>query len=522
MRPFSTAMPVTSSILVAACPVRTVRHGLRILAIVSLLLVAFAATAAGQLNPYAPLVTALSWTSQDVAYDPAHDAYLYVSQFPPSASPAMGGLFINGTTHVASAPFVIGAITSTALSFRAVYSPDVSDGVGGLGAFVVMWSEGGCCVNGTLQAQIVAYPGRLVGPRTGIVSPAVQVRNLSGSYSSTSRVFLFAWGDSGTKTPKFERLDLSAQPFGIVTPLSVPRADACDVNAISNCVPVVSAWNSVTDEFGIAFLDGPQAQLTFARVAPSGAILGRTVLSVGSVAAALAVNPITGSYIVAWDAGSGPSSPSMARAELDSTGIVLNTGTISGISSSAWPALEFSPFSQTFLLATTGWLVELDGHGRALADPVRTFDNSVRGIAAKLTAAEWIVGWNSFGKIVTTNTGETPCATPDPFFFFGGGSCINGGWYPPVAGTTRPPFPPPMPPSPPPPTPGSCVTPDPFTAFGGGTCFNGGWYPPGAGGPAPPTPPAPPPPVPGGCATPDPFVAFGGGVCFNGGWYFRS
>jgi len=476
---------------------------------------AVATPAAAQLNVSSPISIRGSTGRQDIAYDPAHDAYLYVGDVGPlSAAPVTGGMFIDAATRVTAAPLLLQTDGYQTLCIRAVYSPDVSDGAGGFGGFVVMWFEqpappGIIGIGGSMQVQIVAYPGRLVGPRRTVMNaPLFQVSMVSGAYSSVDHEFLFSWVDSLNHVTPFVRLDLNTQPVGPVTSISPPNPISCSFASFApDCFDLTTVWNPVTSEFGVLYRDGNN--LTMARVGGSGTVLQRTVLVNGNFRSAMDISLASGNYIVGWSSVGTPLDQSTNVAEVNGGGSVLRTTTISGIASNGHGiSVSYSPISHTFLLVGSPYVAELDYHGAPNGPRSGSAFEALPRIAPSQSAPEWVVAAGSSVQFVVTSAFS--CGTPDPFTPLGGGTCFNGGWYPPTV-TPAPP--------PPPPTPGGCVTPDPFTAFGSGTCVNGGWYPPGAGGH---TPPPPPPPGPGGCTTPDPFVAFGGGVCFNGGWYFRG
>jgi hypothetical protein len=479
-----------------------------------------AGPAAAQLNVSSTPISIAPSGPTDVAYDPVHDAYLYVGNISPMSSPpATGGAFINAATRVASSPFLIHANANGALGISAVYSPDVSDGAGGFGGFVVMWFEQLVAgFNGPLQTQVVAYPGRLVGPRQTIVSSANQIWKVSGAYSPVNRVFLFTWGDWSNSVTQSVRLDLNAQPLGPITPIAAPSSTGCD-EFIYDCMDVTTVWNAATNEFGVAYHDNNT--VTVARIAGNGSVVQRTVVVNQNARRTMDVNLASGNYIAAWANAGRLFDNSMNIAEVSGHGGVLHTAMVSGVASNTFGiAVSYSPASRTFLLAGDpggATATELDYSGSQIGPAVATGFSFLPRIASRLNAPEWAIA--NGGSVRIATTASLRCGTADPFAALGGGTCFNGGWYP--SSTPAPP-PPPLP-LPPPPSPSGCLTPDPFVAFGGGSCFNGGWYPPGANvAPPPPPPPPLPPPGPGGCLTPDPFVAFGGGVCFNGGWYFRS
>jgi hypothetical protein len=478
--------------------------------------------ASAQLNtPGSVPITSVGGMFKGAAYDPAHGAYLVVG--------TNSGVFIDATFHAPLSPFAIPSRNSVA----ALYGPDLSDGTGGIGAFLVVYLTGDL----NLKAQIVAYPGRLVGPPHTLAVLPDDIGPLSGAYSPVDRVFLVAWRhlDQTNTATRFVRVDLNGLPVGSVTPVSDdpnPSSTICGFEFTLQCVDTQTVWNPASNQFAVYYNGnvGGGVNTFLARIKTSGVILGRTTVFPFQSVGAMDVNPDTGHYVVVAHQLVG----SDQYVEIDAGGSAISGGTfLSTILTLQWQnALSYSPVSHTFLLVghvNTGGgepgeslrpqVMELDGHGAAIGGPanISTANGIWPAVVARPDAPEWQIEFAGFGgQFLTTST--VLCVTPDPFAAFGGGTCFSGGWYPPST-----PAPSPPPPPPPPPAPGGCLTPDPFVAFGGGSCFNGGWYPPSAGA-APPPPPAPPspPPGPGGCLTPDPFVAFGGGVCFNGGWYFRS
>jgi hypothetical protein len=472
--------------------------------------------AAAQLTAPFPDVPTVGSTFPDTGYDPKHDAYLVVGSVGATGSTTLGR-FIDAAAHSALAQFLV--LSANSATCSTAYSPDLSDGVGGVGAFLVA-----CYTSAGIITEVVAYPGRVVGSPVTAIPPIIPLLSLGErvamAYSSVDRVFLIAWPDNATKAV---RVDLTGQPVGSIMSLSTSAGGPCNDSNLWTCYDIHVVWNPKTAEFGVLEIDGVNTPfLSLVRVAGNGAVLGHSdLIGLGPGTKAIDVNPTTGSYVAAWSAAGGPGV--MNRAEIDGTGAILSTGMINGIASSDFlSALVYSPISRSFLLvghsAPLGGdqaFVELDGHGVPKALPIvsAAYGQFPRA-TARTTAPEWFINYpslNGTGRFVRTGS----CATPDPFAALGGGTCVNGGWYPP---TTPSPSPSPTPT----PSPGGCTTPDPFTALGGGTCVNGGWYPPTTPAPTPtptPTPAPTPTPSPGGCTTPDPFTALGGGTCANGGWY---
>jgi hypothetical protein len=446
------------------------------------------------------------------AFDPVHDCYFIVSTGLPGP---VTGLFLNRSGAVLGS---VALAPGPARVARVAYSPDISDGAGGLGAFVAIWSSAE-----PVFGQAVAFPGRLVGPTVTISGAHGGVVSKAGiAYSPVHHVFLVGLGlvtNIDNFPSRLVRLNLNLQPLDDL-PLSSDLTDACgNAEFIFACNEIGVAWNPISSEFGVLY--NQDRQKILARVSGGGPILRRTPLGIGPLYGALAVNPTTGHYLVVGAATDGVTTDG---AEVAADGSLVGRGFITSsldtqISVAGVMGLAYSAASGTFLLVGNAalrlgggsLLLELNPHGVPLGSTLR-LPRFPSVLASHATAPEWMLameaGHNySIGTLTRFGGSDARlggCLTPDPFVVLGGGTCANGGWLPPGI------------PAPPPPVAGGCATPDPFVALGGGTCANGGWLPPGIAAPAP--PPPLPPVVPGGCGTPDPFVALGGGTCVNGGW----
>ena len=410
------------------------------------------------------------------------------------------------------------------------------------GGFLVIWATNPVAGLSAIRSQIVAYPGRLVGPPTTIAASQPLVNRVAAAYSPTDRRFLLVWSLlDGLELPaRMTPIDLLGHPIGQIVQLTlVPSPDlfhgSCGEQSYK-CSNVDVAWNSNDNEFGVVFFEGPTVpgrQFLFARVRGNGTVVRRTFLRqlglYNAFAADVEFNSQTGAYLVVtgdYNVGGGQLNANEGI-EISRDGDVLSRGTLSGIiGPQLTQTLSYSPVTGTFLFVESydGFAIELNQHGvpisaRTPLGGLMLFPRAT----SRSTAAEWLVADLGFGVFVTTasrNGGSNAllpgCITPDPFGSLGGGTCSNRGWYPP--GMLAPaPTPPPTPTLPP--GPGGCSTPDPFTALGGGACSGGGWYPPGMtppGGSPAPTPPTPGPPA--MCIGPDPFISIGGGVCLAGGW----
>jgi hypothetical protein len=479
----------------------------------------------------------------DAAYDPVNHVYFVVVAREQDATNlgSVIGVF-RDTTGKISPPFVVHS-GSRANFARAIYSPDISNGTGGAGGFLVTWSEP--FTNATFSVT-VTYPSGVVGTVNTLWSE--YSGPVDTAYSSVSHLFAAAW-ETKSQPPQvgmFARIGTSGLPVGAAVPL--PNASGSWV--IWSSIASV-AWNASRDEFGVVFSEGTSAwTLRLARVTPSGTTLDTQTLATLNAmpfGAAVQYNPATGNYVVVWsDSGAG----TINAAEVSALGAVIASGVISGgtVASHEGLSLSYNVASGTFLLLGFTQLdgnlpvqaLELNRHGAVnstmISVPgVLNADNFAPRAAARSDAPEWLLSdgeftsWVQVVRTTTVNGGSDVrlggCTGPDPFAAMGGGTCVNGGWVP--AGTPTGGTPPGNSPPPPAPTSSSgCATPDPFAAMGGGTCVNGGWLPPGmtstgGSGTAPPgnsPPPTPPPTSSSGCATPDPFAAMGGGTCVNGGW----
>ncbi len=152
--------------------------------VLAVLLVAIARPASAQLfeisSTHDSIVTSFGASA---AYDPVHDCYFVVATVVDSGSQhKLIGRFLNrsgaalGTVTMDTFP-VGGAVSAV------TYSPDISDGAGGFGGFVVVWPSGG-----SIAAQGVAFPGRLVGSKATVTGPGFAPTRLAVAYSPVQRV----------------------------------------------------------------------------------------------------------------------------------------------------------------------------------------------------------------------------------------------------------------------------------------------------------------------------------------------
>jgi hypothetical protein len=422
----------------------------------------------------------------DAAYDPIHDTYFIVA-----GAPATIGQFFDRSARALGPALTLDPQVSTFVA-SAAYSPDVSDGTGGHGGFLVIWSSR----VGELFAQIVSFPGRAIGlPQRIFVNPhgtsgiVPEITSSDVAYSPIDRIFLvvveYRNGQSLFDGPsRLIRVNLQGQPVGETALSSDPNFD-CFFEGFWQC-DVHIVWNPVFQEFGVFYMQGISASESdnsqasdriLARVRGDGTIVSRKIVGFFPRSnSELEVNTNTGNYL-AVIGGYG--------VELAPDGTLVAQGPISTNLNFAVPVrLSYSPAAGTFLLggrpfSQPGALLELNQHGvpmSALPGP----DSLALG--AHETAREWIVANRETTRIIGTATpfgGSAAllpdCITPDPFASLGGGRCVNRGWLPPghpLIPSGTPPTPPPLPR---PPT--SCTIPDPFTSLGGGVCVGNGWVP---------------------------------------------
>jgi hypothetical protein len=231
----------------------------------------------------------------DIAYDPVHDCYLVVSeqfdQFDRGGS--VVGHFTDRTGGVIAGPF---DIAPHSWMHRVAYSADVSDGIGGRGGFVV--------ISGGLNAQIVSYPGRLVGSPTTIFSPPPEstIWKADIAYSPTAQRFLVAVGviresqlvsASPASIPvRGILLDAEARPIGDVSISPDPNPAPFFHEFYYSRNEIRAVWNPVSDEFGVLLTDNKQR--TLARLRTDGEVRGRTALQLTAFFGDLEVNTQTG------------------------------------------------------------------------------------------------------------------------------------------------------------------------------------------------------------------------------------
>jgi len=440
-------------------------------------------------------MTSTTIFAPDIAYDPIHDCYLVVSekfdQF--NHGPRIIGQFTGRSGTVIGAPVDLGPHT---WMHRVAYSPDVPDGGGGRGGFVVVTgipNDGREDVNRAVNSQIVSYPGRLVGSPTTIFTapPDSQIWKVDIAYSPTAQRFLAAVGFMRGFEPigpanipvRAIMLDLEARPISDVPISTDPNPAPYFHEFYWSRNEIRAVWNPVSDEFGVLFTYDNQR--TLARVRSDGTVRGRTALGLGAFFGDLEVATHTGHYL----AIGASNRTSIDGVEVGADGTTLERGKIVDnvcVDPSCLPqstVLSYSPVVGTFLLVAAKTVLqevtvtELNQHGVPISSMSQQRGPS-SFVTAHPSANEWslgdlILGSHSlFGGSDATLGG---CVGADPFTSVGGGVCVGRAWVP----RGHPLAPPVIEPGliPPPLIPIWCTITDPFTSLGGGVCVGGGWVP---------------------------------------------
>ncbi len=490
----------------------------------------------------------------DTGYDPKNDVYLLVQGYG-----AVYGVFVDGSGRAVTSMFSIQDGSTGFGQFpRAVYCPDLSNGAGGSGGFLVLWDH--YTTANSIQGRIVALekPGYLVSG-TQMISDLSQAsvffeNRPVAAYSPTSKRFLVAWT---TIKPTFglqgRFVDTNGSPSGGV--FRFEESGARDPDLV---------WNPQTNEFGMinTGFSGTGAFVVFRRIrASDGGVSGRTTFgyAAGTYATGIDLNS-SFQYVLAWAL-----MPGTRTAIFDMNGNALSGSTgnyVSGrIGGDQSLGLSFNPNSNSTLVVSSDWntlevaAAELYSNGEPKSSVSVVTDGALtKGSFYPLTDArtksgvnEWdvvysrdfkglvsqIVGSGSAGATPsapapaptptptpTTTTSSSSCSASDPFSGLGGGTCCNGGWLPPgmscgSGGSSTTPTPTPTPTT----STSSCRGSDPFAAIGGGACCNGGWIPRNMSCSAPTSSTAPAPSSSSSsCVGSDPFASIGGGKCVNGGW----
>jgi hypothetical protein len=542
-------MPTNPTTLRRFCQERV-----RIAALFVVLALVSAAPARAQISVLTgnPLLYA-NWVQGSAsAWDPVHAVYLVVGAPSNTTSPLVG-VFTDVAGNSLGAFSINGGGTYSQFPW-VVYSPNLPNGSGGTGAFLVTWHENGVMQNGVevpipspnyVQTRIVSYPAGPVGAQQSLVTAAGSfwLSPPMIRYSSTSNLFFLAWRGMDT-------MIYAARLDGNGTIMGAPFRITPSTQSWQN--PSL-AWDSVNNYFGVLSTGygGPSgATAGFTLVTAAGTVLGTNIFDVatGEFVTALDFNPATGHYVGVWYRNPGGT----MGAEFAADGTVLAMGVASTTTGTPdTEGLAYNAASGTFLLAAQGpsyndWGAELNARGaRDSADMEITSSGGPKGSfyptpTARPGAAQWNVSFshNFFelhDQIIATSTtgggpagtlgaapggqtGGTPPAPPPPTTTggclgsapFPGAVCVGNGWVPGPSGASTPP-PTTPPPSTPPPTTGSCLGSAPFP---GAVCVGNGWVPGPSGGssgggttttPAPTT----------SCLGSAPFP---GAVCVGNGW----
>jgi len=471
----------------------------------------------------------------DAGYDPNTGTYLVVGGFG-----VIFGICTNGLGAPVSAPFIIANSAAYSHYPRVQYSPDVPNGAGGAGGFLVSWHQ--YVAEGTPDNYFVALAScvsqsRVTNPQLLAGGSAAYENSAAAlAYSSTSRRFLAVWPTSDLSI-QGRFVDTNGNPSGGQFPITNPS---------SSLFPSV-AWNPTTDEFGVSYsgFNGAGAFAAFVRVKQDATLWNRTTFGFAQsvFVTDVAYNAATGHYVMGWSLGGGS-----RYADLDNQGNLTSSGLISAaIGGSTSFSLEYNGVSGTFLAvghnhggepAPFDTLVlgaELNATGFPITGKTYLTSNGGAGsfyprVFGQVGAPNWNVVFSiqhlvAYDQIIsTTSTGGGPAGGSSSSSSSGGSTSSSGSSSSSSSGGSSSGG-----------TTGGCTTPDPFVAIGGGHCVNGGWLP----GPTPgPTGSSSSSSSSGGgstssssssgggsssggsggCTTPDPFVAIGGGHCVNGGW----
>ena len=452
----------------------------------------------------------------DVAYDPLHDVHLVVE-----GNGQLFGIFTDAS-GTATSLIAISAPSAFTAFPRVEYGPDLD---GGNGGFLVTWLQ--AASPNQVHSVVIATSTRGVISGDQVISDGSDggcwfEAGAPIAYSTTSHRFMVAW-----QTARFSiRGAVLDSNGGLISRTQFANVDSSRDPGL--------AWNPWTDEFGLSYSAfDAGAYVVFRKVRPDGSLstpkYGFGFNASGSFNTDLAVNPMTGNYVLAYASPVG-SVIAANVAEFDLNATEIGHGVLSGqIGGADNLAIAFNPTSQTFLAvgqtSSGSWDisgVELNARGV----PLTTAQILTNGALSpgslyprvdRSNTNRWNIGYvrqfvQTMDQIIatgTTNGGSTAtlvsgstapstslpttttgCSTPDPFAAMGGGTCVNGGWLPPSSTSTSTS------------TSGGCTGTAPFA---GAVCVNGGWVPGSSttGGST------------SGCPGTQPFA---GAVCVNGGW----
>jgi hypothetical protein len=308
----------------------------------ALLLLTCAAPAAADISRVGattPLFVTSLLRGNDVAYDPANDVYLVVGGYGP-----VYGYFVNAAgTPVGSLLTIKAGSAPFAHYPRVEYSPDVSNGAGGQGGFLVSWHQDDAPGVNSVHVKVVAYPNVLVTGDVAVsgtdatfweAAPAI-------AYSRTSQKFLVVWQTYGTGAYAIHGRFVGANgaPQGTVIPITNPGG-ARDPGV---------AWDSAKDEFGISYgaWDSQSAYAGFVRLRSDGFLSGRMRFgnASGVYVSDVEYNTASATYVVVWTQFAGT-----YRAHIDGNSQMLSSGLVSAtVGAYDSVGLAYNPTSGTFL-----------------------------------------------------------------------------------------------------------------------------------------------------------------------------
>ena len=444
----------------------------------------------------------------DVAWDPVNRVYLAVlTCYNTCPYGQVYGVFVNTSSLMVGLPFSIKAGGAGHFP-RTTYSQQVN---GGQGGFLVVWHEesGG---SNLLRTRVVAYSngtGVKIGSENTINGTAYSWLESAASvaYSPVSQRFLVAW----RVYPSVPGIQIHAR---LVDINGAAVGGLIKLSAGFGRDPSV-AWNSLTNEFGVAFGNenaaGTVGFMSFAVVNPStGTFIRNSFPAIAgfTYVTDLAFNPNTGRYVMTWHQQPG-GVPEVWTAQMAADGSVVSQVLITR-SWRAYDALSvsYNPVSGSFLLVSLGDPAdnidgtELNNLGvREVA--IVNLGPGVSGKYVRAASASDEAGWAlSFSDgfrwlkslpVITTSRLLVTCPVRQPIQDWratppvpsGTWICVNGEWVPgasmPTAASVSTPVPAPTPPAQAAggivPGPGGCVIPllpNP-PAWHVWKCVDGGW-----------------------------------------------
>ena len=476
----------------------------------SFCLLGFVTAASGQVTPAAGASISLMSGSQfgsnlvrgtAAAYDPINNVHLVVA-----GHNQIKGTFVNaagakaGDVHVSSGVAGFGHFPTV------VFSPDLTDGAGQPGAFLVTW-HANIGNDNYVHGRVVSFKkaGFLVSaafviadqPSFWEVGAAAAV-----AYSPASKLFLVTWQ--------------TAPPWRTIRGRIVNVTSAGAVQMAPTAFPISTghaqypsiAHNPTANQFAVGFsgYDDTSALNTLAIVNINGTVASRNLFNraTNTYITDMAFNPVTTRFVMTWSQGDGT-----RVAEFAANGSILGKGAVStAVGGYDSGSIAYQAVSNTFLVVGHGQVgevaaAELSSRGNRISAVVAGSNSSPQNgtFYPRVTADQ--TGLKRWATVFSRDFTSVQTHILNTVSVDGGGNsalpAASGG------GTTTPP-----PTTPPPPT--GCTSPKPGANW---TCVNGGWLPPTTVTPPPTTPPPTTPP-PTGCTTPRPST--GSWNCVNGGW----